>query len=250
MYLNPSKDQFEWQVVSILKSKIEDFPCGEINKQESPDFIIRTPHKTFGIEVTRAINPNCAAPTPLAKIRSAQLKCLKMARQILDRERKAPVEVKVKFRDDEIRIDINEAAKELCDFVLEKVISIDDSKTWHYYESGLIYISWISIHLDTVHGKKWLHEHRVKPIIMNWVNTNAHKIIQEAIDSKNTKLAGYRTKCDECWLIVGVNEITAAEAVEVLDNDDSTYFSDFTRAYFIRAVGERVHRLKVVPSPK
>lgn len=250
MYIDPSKDQFECQVVSILKSKIEDFPCGEISKQESPDFIIRTSHKTFGIEVTRAINPNYVAPTPLTEIRGAQLKCLKMARQILDNEKKTPVEVKVKFRDDRIRIDIKEAARELCDFVLEKVDNLDDTKTWHFCESRLKYISRISIHLGTARGKKWLNEHRVKPIIMNWVNTNPHGIIQKAIDSKNAKLAGYQAQCDECWLIIGVNEIAAAEAIEVLDNDDSTYFSDFTRAYFVRAVEGQVWRLKVVPSRK
>lgn len=250
MYLNPSDDQFEWQVVSILKTEIEDFPCGEIQKQESPDFIIRALDKTVGIEVTRAINPNLANPTPLTEIRGAQIKCLKMARQIFVNERDAPVQVKVKFRDDQTRIDIKEAARELCDFVLEQVDNIDDTKPWHYYQSGLKHISWISIHLDTTHGKKWLYEHTVEPIIMNWVNANPHEIIQKAIDSKKAKLAGYQKQCDECWLILGVNEITAPEAIMVQENDDSTYFSDFARTYFARAVEGRVWPLKVVPSKK
>ena len=250
MYLNPSDDQFEWQVVSILKTEIEDFPCGDIQKQESPDFIIRAPNKTVGIEVTRAINLNYANSTPLTEIRGAQFKCLKIARQILVNERDAPVEVKVKFRDDQTRININEAARELCDFVLEKVENIDDTKTWHYYESELKYISWISIRLDTTNGKKWLNEHRVEPIIMNLVNTDPHEIIQKAIDSKKAKLAGYIGQCDECWLIIGVNEISAPEAIKVQENDDSTYFSDFARTYFVRAVEGRVWTLKVVPSKK
>lgn len=250
MYLNPSDDQFEWQMVSTLKTEIEDFPCGEIQKQESPDFIIRAPDKTVGIEVTRAINPNPTNPTPLTEIRGAQFKCLKMARQILANKRDAPVEVEVKFRDDQTRIDIKEAARELCDFVLEKVDNIDDTKTWHYYESELKHISWISIHLDTAHGKKWLNEHRVNLILMNWVNTNPHEIIQKAIDSKKAKLAGYQGQCDECWLIIGVNELTAPEAIKVLEIDDSTYFSDFARTYFVRAFEGRVCPLKVVPSNK
>jgi len=250
MYLNPSDDQFEWQVVSILKTEIKDFPCGEIQKHESPDFIIKAPNKTIGIEVTRAINLNYANSTPLTEIRGAQFKCLKMVRQILVNERDAPVEVKVKFRDDQARIDIKEAVKELCDFVLEKVENIDDTKIWHYYDSGLKYIGWISIHLDTTDGIKWLNEHRVNPIIMNWVNTDPHEIIQKAIDSKKAKLAGYLGQCDECWLIIGVNEISEPEAIKVQENDDSIYFSDFARTYFIRAVEGRVWPLKVVPSKK
>ncbi|MFX0202952.1 MAG: hypothetical protein ACFFCW_43165 [Candidatus Hodarchaeota archaeon] len=250
IYLNPSDDQFEWQMVSTLKTEIDDFPSGEIEKQESPDFIIRASDKTVGIEVTRAINPNLANPTPLTEIRGAQFKCREMARKMIANKRNAPVEVKVKFRDDHTRINIKEAAKELCDFVLENVNNIDDTKTWHYYESGLKHISWLSIHLDTAHGKKWLHEHRVDPIIMNWFNINPHETIQKAIDSKKAKIAGYHGQCDECWLIVGVNEITAPEAIMVLENDDSTYFSDFARTYFVQAVEGRVWSLKVIPYNK
>ena len=248
MYLNPTDDQFERQVVEILNTEIEDFPCGELKKHESPDFIVKAPDKTVGIEITRPINPNPTGSTPLTMIRDAQNKCLVKLRHIIANKRDAPLEVKVKFRDDQAPIDIDEAARELSAFVLEEADSIDDTKTWHFYESGLNYISWVSIHLDTVHGKKWLYEHRVERIIMNWVNAHPHEIIQKAIDSKNAKLAKYLGQCDECWLIIGVNELTAPEAIVLLEDHDSTYLSDFTRTYFVSAVKGSVKRLKVVPS--
>lgn len=249
IYVNPSKDQFERLMFETLKTKIDDFPCGKIEKQESPDFIIKEPDRTVGIEVTRVTNTNHAGPTPLTEIRGAQFKCLKIAKQILVEERVVPVEVKVKFRDDHARIDIKNAARELCNFILEKVDSIDDTKTWHYYESELKHISWISIHLDTAFGKKWLNEHRVQLIHMNYVNTNPHDIIQKAIDRKNAKLATYQKECDECWLIIGVNEITAPEAITILNNDDSTqYFSNFARTYFVRGVEGLVWLLNMAPS--
>jgi len=171
-----------------------------------------------------------------------------MARQNLAKKRDAPVEVKVKFRDDQTRINIKEATQELCNYILEKVDNIDDTKSWHWYESGLKHISWISIHIATTFGKKWLNEHRVNLIHINDVNTNPYDIIQKAIDSKNAKLAKYQKQCDECWLIIGVNELTAPEAVKVPDNDDSTYFSDFARTYFICGVEGRVWPLNTVPS--
>ena len=47
-------------MVHILQKEVEIFPYGEIEKRESPDFTIRSPDRTVGMGVTRAINPNCA----------------------------------------------------------------------------------------------------------------------------------------------------------------------------------------------
>jgi hypothetical protein len=235
-------------MVSVLNTEIEDFPCGEIKKQESPDFIIISPNKTVGIEVTMAINPNSAGPTPLTEIRGAQFKCLEMVRQNLAQKRDAPVEVGVQFRDDHTPINIKEATRELYNFILEKVDNIDDTKSWHWTESGLKYISWVFIRLGTISGKKWLNKHRVHRIYNCEVNINPYDIIQKAIDSKNAKLAEYQKQCNECWLIIGVDELTAPGAVKILDNDDSTYLSDFARTYFISGFEGLVWPLNTVPS--
>ncbi|MCK4820707.1 hypothetical protein KA005_33385 [bacterium] len=250
-YVNPSKDQFEWLMFETLKTKIDDFPCGKIDKdkQKSPDFIIKEPDRTVGIEVAGADNPNHAGPTPLKEIRGAQFKCFRIAKQILVEERDAPVKVEVKFRDDKSRINIEDAARELCDFVLKEVDIIDDTKIWRYYKTERKYIRWIFIHLGTSFGNKCLNEHRVVPISSHFVNTNPHDIIQKAIDRKNAKFAKYQKKCDECWLIIGVNELTAPEAITIEYNNDSTpYFSNFARTYFVRGVEGLVWLLNVVPS--
>ena len=238
-------------MLSTLRDEIEDFPQGIIDRPEaqgSTDFVIKTSGTTIGIEVTRVVNPNYVNSTPLPAIRDAQVKCFRKAKQILTERRIPPLDVKVRFHNDSVRINIEEATQELCDLVQNKLRSIDDTKTWYYSGGKLKYISRVSIHLGTNLGKKWLYEHRVGRIHANRVNTQPCDIIQERIDDKHKKLANYQEQCDECWLIIGVNDWTAPEAITVEGSEDTTYFSDFARTYFVRGVEGRVWRLKTIPS--
>ena len=248
IYSNPSKEIFEDLMVKILKAAIDDFPRGDKDRPDPPDFIFRSANQIVGVEVIGIQNQNHTNNMPLKQIRDAQFRCLRKTKELLAEKREAPVEVKVKFRDDYIPIEIEKTAEELCDFVLQKASQIDDTNDWHYYESGLKQISWISIHLDTSFGKIWLDEHRVENLSIFYTNDTPYEIIQRAIDSKNKKLDNYLKECDECWLIVGVNEQSHAEAITVKEGDDSVYFSDFARTYFVSGVLRKVLLLNVAPS--
>jgi hypothetical protein len=242
VYELPTDDQFERSVLELLKSQVRNFPEGEWKKSEAPDFLLDLSEgHVLGLEVTRPIDTRSSR---MAAIRSAQEKVLRRTRELLSASDLEPVEVKVKFRSDSTEMDPTASARDILGFVRSELPMLDDTKTWHYYESRLESVDWISIHRGTVEGKRWLRDHRVSQIHINWVSVDPLDAISDAINHKNDKHWKYRLRCDECWLALAVNEWTAPEAIDITDNlSDREYLSEFSRLFFVRAVEGKVVEL-------
>ena len=146
LYSNPSKSEKEQSFFETFLSNIKDLPIERWERGEAPDYILYMSPKRIGLEVTALVLDRPDTETSLAAIRAAQNKCLKMATQLAEQDGLEPLEVKVKFRSDHTPIDMEIAARELFEFVKQKTLEIDDSKFWHYYESGLKYSKLITIH--------------------------------------------------------------------------------------------------------
>lgn len=242
LYSNPNKWEKEQSFFETFRSARTDLHIQNPRrgKPTEPDYIFSISQKKIGLEVTSPVKEL------LAPLRTAQDKCLKKAGQVAKQIGLEPVEVKVQFRSDRDPIDIDKAAEELVQFVKKEIPKIDDTKSWHYYESGLKYIKWISIHLGTVNGRTWLPTHRFERIHMNWVRINPIDEIQSLTGKKQSKYNGYIKTCDECWLLIGVNEWTAPEAVAITKKLRSHVFSgDFRRLFFLRNIEGSVVELKI-----
>lgn len=214
-------------------------------KGESPDYILYTGTKKIGLELTTLVLNKSDKKIPLASIRDAQNKCLKKATQTAKQNGLETVEVQAQFRSDHAPIDINKAAEELVEFVEKEIPKIDATKSHHCYESGLKYFKWIIIRLGTINGHKWLPHHRFKRIHLNWVRINPINEIQSRVDEKQSKIPEYLKKCDECWLLIGVDEWTAPEAVDITKGLENHIFSgDFKRLFFLRNIERKLVELK------
>lgn len=237
---NPNKSEKEQSFLKTFLAARGDLHIEKYDKGESPDYILYVLQERIGLEVTALVRDEFAA------IRTGQDKCLQKATELARQNGLPIVNVKVKFRSDHDRIDIDKAAKELVGFVEEKVPELDDTKSWHDYESGLIYSKWISIHLGTVNGRKWLTDYRFERINMNWMRIDPIDEIQSRIDEKQLRIPNYIQKCDKCWLLIGVDEWMAPEAVVITEELESHVFSgDFRRLFFLRNIEGSVIELRI-----
>ncbi|MFH1925717.1 MAG: hypothetical protein ABIK32_04410 [Chloroflexota bacterium] len=242
LYSNPNKWGKEQSFFETFRSARTDLHIQNPRrgKPPEPDYLFSISQKTIGLEVTSPVKESLAPP------RTDQDKCLKKASQIAEQVGLETVEVKVQFRSDHDPIDIDKAAEELVQFVKKEIPKIDDTKSWHYYESGLKYIKWISIHLGTVNGHTWLPNHRFERIHMNWMERDPIDRIQSLIDKKQSKYHDYIQSCDECWLLIGVNEWTAPEAIAITSETKNHVFSGaFQRLFFLRNIEGSVVELKI-----
>jgi len=247
-YSNPNKFQKEQSFFDTFLSKIEGITIDSWDKGESPDYILHANKMTIGMEVTSLVLNSPNVEEPLAAIRAAQTKCLLNAAKLAKEEELEPVEVKVHFRSDYTPIDIEYASRELFEYVKRRLGEIDDSETWHEYETGLKYSEWISIKLGTTNGHRWLDYHRFDRIYMNLMDVDPLEAIQERINAKQQKIHTYLKKCNECWLLIGVDECTTPEAVAITERTIKHAFDGtFQRLFFLLNVKSQLFELDIKP---
>ena len=247
-YSNPNKSQKEQSFFDTFLSELEGISFDSWEKGESPDYILHANKTIIGVEVTTLVLNPPNVKEPLAAIRAAQTKCLLNAAKLAKEERLEPAEVKVHFRSDYDVIDIEYASRELFEYVKRRLDEIDDSKCWHEYETGLKYSKWISIHLGTTNGHRWLDYHRFDRMYMNWMDIDPIEAIQERINAKHNKIHTYLKKCNECWLLIGVDECTAPEAVAITERTIKHAFDGtFQRLFFLLNVKSQLFELEIKP---
>lgn len=244
LYLNPNNSQKEQAYFEVFLSAMGEISIDKWEKGEAPDYVLYISGKRIGLELTTLV-----LSEELAAIRAAQNDCLRRGAELATRCSMDAVEVGVQFRSDYDRIDAAATAEELVEFVKQKIAKIDDSKTWHFYESGLKHVKWVHIQLGTVNGQRWLFVHRFGRIHMNWMRVDPVEEIQARIDEKQRKFQNYTRRCDECWLLIGVDEWTAPEAVAITEQLETHSFSgDFQRLFFLRNIEGKLKELRIVPA--
>ncbi|MDQ5986517.1 MAG: hypothetical protein CSYNP_02247 [Syntrophus sp. SKADARSKE-3] len=239
-YERPSKHQREDSYFDAFVSLEKEVPAGTWAQHEAPDYLLTSGSLVIGLEIIALVS------SALAPIRNAQDKAFALA-QTIAVERDLPImEVKAKFRDENALVDAKEAALELVEIIQENLHLIDDSKNQVLNGFHRKYYSTIMANRGTRNGRKWLDAHRWGRVHMNRVKRNPIDVLQKAIDNKNTKLKDYLEKCTECWLLVGVDEWTAAEAVDFSSEGlEHMYNCAFNRAYFLRNIEGKLFRLRI-----
>jgi hypothetical protein len=246
IYENPSRNEKEQNFFESFKSLSPTIPEGTWERSERPDYILHTATLRYGLEITTLMVKPTEGQISLAAIRHAQTECLEMARKLAEDRGIPPLEVEVGFRNNRRTINSKTIAQALVTFVESKLNHLGD--TGHYYttDSGMIDVDWVSIQLGTVRGQKWLDYHRWRRNHLNLVNVDPIPLLREAIDKKQEKLQAYLSKCDECWLLVGVDEWTAPEAIYFSEiGTANVYQCGFARLFFLRNIESSLTELKV-----
>lgn len=245
LFEKPSKSEREDGLFATFISLEKDIPTGNWHRSEAPDYLLENVNTTIGLEITALIDSGLAA------IRSAQDRAFVLARQKAIDQGLPVMEVHAKFRNEHSQVDAASAADELVEIVSSSLADLDDSRSHLLRGFHGRYYSTIMVNLGTRDGRKWLDAQRWHRLHMNWVRQNPIRDLQSAIDKKNAKLTDYLTKCQQCWLLVGVDEWTAAEAVffseQALEHE---FRSGFERVYFLRNIEAKLARLKMMAKSK
>ena len=246
IYEDPSKSEKEQSFFESFRSQVTRVPEGTWERSEGPDYILYTPTRHYGLEITTLMNKPTEGQIPLAAIRRTQIECLNMASKLAEDRGIQPLEVEIGFRNNRCAINSKEIAQALVTFVESKLNQVDETGYYYSLRSGLPDIEWVSIQYGTVRGQKWLDYHRWRLHHLNLVNIDPIPLLQEAIDKKQEKLQDYLAKCDECWLLVGVDEWTAPEAIYLSEiGTGHVYRAGFTRLFFLRNIQGLLVELKV-----
>ncbi len=243
LFEKPSKSEREDGFFATFISLEKDIPTGNWKRSEAPDYLLENGNTKIGLEITSLTDSGLAA------IRNAQDRAFVIARQkAIDRG--LPVmEVRAKFRNECLRVDVASAADELVEIVSRNLPDLNDSKGHLLRDVRGRYYSTIKVTLGARGGRNWRDAQRWGRLHMNWVRQDPIEDLQSAIDEKNAKLTDYltKTKCQQCWLLVGVDEWTAAEAVFFSEKAlEHEFQSGFQRVYFLRNIEAKLVRLRLI----
>lgn len=245
-YEDPSKSEKEESFFESFKSLVQGIPERTWKRSEGPDYILDTPTRRYGLEITTLMAKATEGQITLAAIRRTQIECLNMAAKLAVNHGIPPLEVEVGFRNNRRPINSIQNAQALVTYVENKLNRLNDTGCYYSSNSGLPDIERVRIQLGTVYGQRWLDEHRWRRNHLNLVNIDPIALLQEAIDRKQEKLQDYLVKCDECWLLVGVDEWTAPEAIYFSQRGTNhVYRCGFSRVFFLRNIQGLLVELKV-----
>jgi hypothetical protein len=236
---------------AYFKERCKELPSGIVdNDGENPDFLIKHDSGVLGIEHTQLFkitkHPN--APQALESFR----------KQIVDIAQKCcekdipPLMVRVWFcfnlvvpknRTSEIK-----RIAQLLVEVVKKWHYENPSKPWEILELPEIPTFFHSVSIARSPYPYWVVNEAA--LQQNFSNFSIERI-QSRIDEKNLLYEKYRTKCDECWLLIIGNIFKDSQSFEIPDRIDHRFDSKFERVFYMDASHRKdlrelhINRIKV-----
>jgi hypothetical protein len=81
-----------------------------------------------------------------------------------------------------------------------------------------------------------------------WVQSDFVEELQQAIDEKNARHAKYKSRCDECWLLVAASGGKPSGLFEPSDDTKKhIYRSSFAKTFFMAVFDQVLIELKTMP---
>jgi len=235
LYEKPTKEQKEESFFKNFIDLEKSIPHGKWEKSERPDYLLKYSGGVIGLEITALSN------SKRSEIRSAQDKVFQKAMQIAEEKCLPIMEVTAKFRADSNKINIENAAIELVNIIQSKLCEITNDNIYYLQDFGGKYFSIIFANLGTINGINWLKNHRWHHSYMNFVSIDPINDLQNTIDVKSKKINEYLKHCDECWLLIGVDEWSASEAVDLTEKGiNHVYISRFKKTFFLRNIDSKL----------
>ena len=240
------KDIERWRL-DRLKSFISDFPDGRLEPTEEPDFLIHCPTKVIGIELTDLHHETQPGQVPQQASEAMRNRIIARAKEIYESRQQPPV-IATFFLDDRVHIKKSEAeplATELANLVSLNVpvpnSSIEIPTSWDDFRPLPQILHSLSIRrLDVV----------TKTFFSNpgatWVGTLSKADVERSLLSKEPKLASYRAKCDEAWLVINSDIESMATWFEFEPALLEEHFStSFDRIYVVQHFRGVAHELRI-----
>jgi len=201
------------------------WPMGTVDATgEEPDIVVIGPNSRYGIEVTEMLRDGVRAIEE-----TRRLICEKAQKLFLRSLNADCLDVKVVFRNHaKLNPRVLEAvATGLAAIVLSRIPSIPTGVFAARLEEGTDFES-------DLFASIWLHHHpscprsRWQPVGAWWVPVASAEKVQATIDKKECKVAAYRKRVEEVWLLIVLQGFSGSASWSV---DDAVFSHRFSTTF-------------------
>lgn len=201
-----SKKDVELLRLERFKSFIADFPDGRLEPTEEPDFLIHCNNRVVGIELTDLHRETPPGQVPQQAREAMRNRVVTRAKELYDARCLPPVLVSFHL-DDRIHVqksEVEQFAAELAALVSANIPWENSSNEvptdWHDFRKLPAILHKVSVRRLDVVTKTFFSAPGA-----TWVASLSREDIVRALASKEPKLAAYRTRCDEAWLVINAD---------------------------------------------
>lgn len=235
---NNLKKTKERKIIENLKSIYPEFPQGEIEETEAPDFIIHSSKMKIGVELVNYIRGQNKTGSPLRENEKIIISLTELAKEGFEKLSKANLVVSLHWKNDfpitrKLKTQIiNKLSKLIYDYCPEK-------------NGELREISWkILLNYNLDNYLNFILISRFDELTENyWYSPKAGFIgpdefeLQSLISLKNNKVKEYKNKCDTVWLIIFAEGLDISSTVthkNLSKFENYNFDSHFDRVIFFR----------------
>ncbi len=230
--------------VGLFKQQFAEFPAGEIVADETPDFFVRSPNRSVGIEVTRIFRdvPDSFG-RPLQRRESELDQIVQSASARHQSNGLPPVLVSAFFskHHDFGRAARQAVANSLAD-IIEYHLPECPGRVEVEYDPAKAYFS---DRIDEVHIRRLpevTYNHWMAPEAA-WARPHGPDFLQSVLDEKAGSYEACRLRCDEVWLIILSGTERLASMVQFAEGTlQQRYATPFDRAFLFED-GRHIHSL-------
>lgn len=243
----PTKKQVERWQLDRFASLFSSFPLGTIEKSEEPDFVVLTPERRVGIELTDLYRETPEGAVPQQAQESLRDRIAKTAGRKYAELGLPPLHVSVHFNPQHMPLkqDVERISTMIANLVAKNVPPPGSSFREDY--------DWVNRDYfpeEVIHVGAWNLPGADAPFFTSpsasFVPSLEPGDIERALDLKEPKLARYRQRCDELWLLVSCDGGQLSTFFEHEDDVvERTYRSGFNRAFLLRHVAGKLHELRL-----
>ena len=227
------KTEIERQYLHSFRYFCTDFPSGELQKQEAPDFVVTTEAGArIGIEFTRVFKER--GKTSEQSIEATKDTITIEARKYAENHLQLPPAHVTLF------FTLSRHLKsERCQRIAERVAQVvhdnmppmGESVDLQYRSGGVQPIEVDLIQINRVYP---VAAHRWCWLEYGTIKTDAINVLQQEIEAKNKKVTQYLRNCDECWLVIVAPSFRSSGNVRPDEQSCAhIYASRFARTYFL-----------------
>ena len=242
------KDIEAWQLARFRET-VSDFPAGEVERHERPDFLIRTTAVTVGIELTQLFRPSETRTQPLQEGERLREYVCDTAWRIYEKTGGANVDVMVSFsphvtfRSNRVRAIAEHLARTVRALNVAERSHVRIEYDWdnrELFPDEIIGIRVANFGPDI--ATVW------RPGEAGFVPDTSVDQLQTRITRKALLYEAYRDACDEAWLMLVADGFSISTMFSLTAAaQTATYYGPFERLYYFENFGRRSHRLTISP---
>jgi hypothetical protein len=233
----------------VFRTRVADFPEGEVWHEDAPDFRILAANGVLGVEHCHVHIPTHPSRTPLRAIESQTDDILASAQEHAELRGMRPIQATFLFSKYSTlkKAQRTDLARSIASTVHEVVSEMDDSQPFsstviRKSENPRLPAPLVSVHITLLPPES---RHFWRCVRAGFAVEDCVDLIQHAIDEKAELYCSHLAQCQECWLLM-VAELRPSSFIHPNQQTlDHVFQGPFGRAYFMDMAEQVVHRLKI-----